>query len=118
MSHKGKTVESEGQAVVIGLAAGQWHGEPIQLHLFDYREIPREGRLSVQAGTILKPSDGVEPFIDIKTLERKLGVCERTIERLMKDGLPSHKLRRSRRFLYSEVSEWVRVNCPDIRAAS
>lgn len=46
-------------------------------------------------------------YITIKELASMLGVTRATIYSYMKQGLPSYKLGRSRKFDESEVREWV-----------
>ena len=55
---------------------------------------------------------GREPYVDMETVARFLGVSRRTVQRLVaeSDLFPAYRLRRRIRFRLSEVERWVRTN--------
>ncbi len=46
-------------------------------------------------------------FITFQEAQRFLGVSHQTIYRLMKQGLPSHKIGKKRVFLREELVKWI-----------
>lgn len=47
-------------------------------------------------------------FMDKKTIAKKLGISVVTLDRLRKQGLPSHELGKKIRFDYEEVEQWIK----------
>ena len=47
-------------------------------------------------------------FIGKKELSKKIGISPSTIDRLRKEGLPSHQLGRKIVFDYEEVEQWIK----------
>ena len=52
--------------------------------------------------------DKIEPlFYTFTQTQELLGVSHETLYKLMKDGLPSHKLGHKRVFLRNELAKWI-----------
>ena len=47
-------------------------------------------------------------FFSFSETQEFLGVSHQTLYKLMKDGLPSHKIRRKRVFLKEDVIKWIK----------
>ncbi len=51
-----------------------------------------------------------ESPVRLQQLAQDLGVHVRTLQRWVKQGLPSHKIGRIRFFYWPEVNEWIKEN--------
>ncbi len=47
-------------------------------------------------------------FLSFSEAQEYLGVSHQTIYKLMKDGLPSHKIGRNRVFLKEDLLKWIK----------
>jgi hypothetical protein len=63
---------------------------------------------------------GEEPegFITKPTVARRMNKCTRTIDNLMRDGLPFYKVGRSTIFRWSEVVSYLTTRCRVIHGAN
>lgn len=60
-------------------------------------------------GQLLHIQGGGERYISRRELADRLGVGLRSVDKLVKQGLPSHTWGlRTRKFLWSEVQRWLR----------
>jgi len=56
-----------------------------------------------------KPDKDIEPiFFTFREAQEFLGVSHQTIYKLMKEGLPSHKIGKKRVFLKEDLVRWIR----------
>lgn len=56
-----------------------------------------------------KPRESVERiFFTFAEAQEFLGVSHQTLYKLMKEGLPSHKIGRKRVFLKEDIIQWIR----------
>ncbi len=56
-----------------------------------------------------EPSQEVKRiFFTFQEAQKFLGVSHQTIYKLMKEGLPSHKIGRKRVFLKDDMEKWIR----------
>ncbi len=56
-----------------------------------------------------KPEGNIERiFYNFREAQEFLGVSHQTIYKLMKDGLPSHKIRKKRVFLKEDLVKWIK----------
>ena len=46
-------------------------------------------------------------FITVKELAHRAGIGRTLIYELLKEGMPAHRIRRARRFLWDEVKPWL-----------
>jgi phage terminase Nu1 subunit (DNA packaging protein) len=64
------------------------------------------------ASTAAEP--GLEPYVDRQQMARLMGVNVRTIDRMVRDGMPSESWGlRARRFLPSSALAWARTRDRD-----
>ena len=56
-----------------------------------------------------KPNESVERiFFTFAEAQEFLGVSHQTLYKLMKEGLPSHKIGRKRVFLKEDIIQWIK----------
>jgi len=56
-----------------------------------------------------KPTESVERiFFTFAEAQEFLGVSHQTLYKLMKEGLPSHKIGRKRVFLKEDIVQWIK----------
>jgi excisionase family DNA binding protein len=62
------------------------------------------------AGVVRQPSDqDIERiFLTFTEAQKFLGVSHQTIYKLMKEGLPSHKIGKKRVFLKEDLVKWIK----------
>ena len=59
-------------------------------------------------GKMNEPKQDIERiFFTVQETQQFLGVSHQTIYKLMKDGLPSHKIGKKRVFLIEDLVRWI-----------
>ena len=60
-------------------------------------------------GNLIDFAGGGEPYLDREEIKTRLGIGYTTLDKLVKEGMPSHTWGlRTRKFLWSEVQRWLR----------
>jgi excisionase family DNA binding protein len=59
--------------------------------------------------TSKKPNENVERiFLNFREAQDFLGISHQTLYKLMKEGLPSHKIGKKRVFLKEDLVQWIK----------
>ena len=59
--------------------------------------------------TSKKPNENVERiFLNFREAQDFLGISHQTLYKLMKEGLPSHKIGKKRVFLTEDLVQWIK----------
>jgi excisionase family DNA binding protein len=93
-------------------STGEWRVRLEVDVVLAHEEPPENWDILYRTLQMTEPVVEMWPFLTFQELEEWLGMSHQTIYKLMREGLPSHKVGKRRIFFKDEVEQWLRSRQP------